>query len=191
MLGLVHTQLHGWAEVHLLLLPGLLQGSASGVEYEQRRFRRAVPQGADTAAALPKTAAWLRNVFRMVRAAASSGVVCSPTFKASVCRVCQTCYSFPDTQCNAPCTIRCGPDPDPEAACWHRPQEDVLLQHVSGEQLVFDAVVEGVLQLLQVGQPLLCVGASGACICASSMQQCRWAAVHASAAGQQAGCPAA
>ena len=32
-----------------------------------------------------------------------------------------------------------------------RPQEDVLLQHVSGEQLVFDAVVEGVLQLLQVG----------------------------------------
>lgn len=29
-------------------------------------------------------------------------------------------------------------------------QEDVLLQHVSGEQLVFNAVVEGVLQLLQV-----------------------------------------
>lgn len=54
-----------------LLVPGLLQGSASGVEYEQRRFKRAVPQGADPAAALPKTAAWLRNVFRMVRAAAS------------------------------------------------------------------------------------------------------------------------
>ena len=60
-----------------LLAAGLLQGSASGVEYEQRRFKRAVPQGADPAAALPKTAAWLRNVFRMVRAAATSGDACS------------------------------------------------------------------------------------------------------------------
>jgi len=29
-------------------------------------------------------------------------------------------------------------------------QEDVLPAHVSGSQIVFDAVVEGVLQLLQV-----------------------------------------
>lgn len=81
------------AAARLEMLRSLLQGSSSGVEYERRRYQRAIPAGADAAAALPKTAAWIRNIFQT---------------------------------------------------------EDVLLQHVSGEQLVFDAVVEGVLQLLQL-----------------------------------------
>jgi T-complex protein 11 len=58
------------------------------------------------------------------------------------------------TCCDAPCISRCASNPVPGAARCLCPQEDVLLQHVSGEQLVFDAVVEGVLQLLQVSQPL-------------------------------------
>ncbi len=45
----------------------LLQGSRSGVNYERRRFERAIPRGIDPATALPKTAAWLRNVMQTVR----------------------------------------------------------------------------------------------------------------------------
>ena len=36
------------------------------MDYERRRFERSIPSEADVLQALPKTAAWLRNVFQTV-----------------------------------------------------------------------------------------------------------------------------
>ena len=50
-------------------LAGLLGGSPSGVEYERKRFRAAIPEGAtDFRQALPRTTAWLSKVFHTVGA---------------------------------------------------------------------------------------------------------------------------
>ncbi|KAK9805063.1 hypothetical protein WJX73_010256 [Symbiochloris irregularis] len=48
------------ARAHLELLKGLLQGSASGIEYERRRFVRAL-EGRHVRDVLPRTCQWLRS----------------------------------------------------------------------------------------------------------------------------------